>query len=149
MSSSLTSSCNPIIDRSAVLPVSITRNSSDFDIVANLGLLKRRARDRDTISDKESLYYQFRVDRVTKVRLTLENRLEKDPVAGFFRDRSLFARFVDADGRRLSADSDSARPEETVSLLSRRFRPGIYYLRLKSNFSGNIRYGIELRRAAQ
>ncbi|WP_088890842.1 hypothetical protein [Leptolyngbya ohadii] len=83
MSSSLTSSCNPIIDRSAVLPVSITRNSSDFDIVANLGLLKRRARDRDTISDKESLYYQFRVDRVTKVRLTLENRLEKDPVAGF------------------------------------------------------------------
>jgi|GEM_PF-3772973 hypothetical protein len=144
-----TSTFNRSTNYSAALSAPGTRKTSDFDIVANFGLLRRRASDADVISDKESLYYQFRVDRLTKVRMTLENRLERDPIAGFFRDRSLFGRFLDADGRRISRASDSARPEDTVALVSRRLRPGTYYLQLKSNFSDDIRYRVQLRRTAQ
>lgn len=143
------SSYSTLTNRSAVFPTLRNRaRPSEFDVIGNLGVLSRSARDADTLNGKETVFYQFRLDRVSKVRTTLENRLRRDPVAGFFRDRSLFSTFLDADGRRISPDSRTARPEDSVTLVSRRLSPGTYYLRLRSNFSGDLPYRIEFRRLA-
>lgn len=133
------------LNRSAAFTPARDRRSADFDVFVNFGLLKRRASDSDTLSDRDSLYYQFRLDRRARVEMTIENRLERDPIAGFLQNRSFFGRFFNADGDTVSKNSGSARPEETVDLTTRRLRPGTYYLRLESNFRGDIRYRLQLR----
>ncbi|HEY9697371.1 MAG TPA: hypothetical protein V6D10_08915 [Trichocoleus sp.] len=118
------------------------------DVIADFGFIKRRSRDASVISDKESLYYKFSLDRVTKIRVSLENRLNSDFFAGFLADRSLFSQFLNSNGQKIGSASKSAKPEDTIGFVTRRLNPGVYYLQLKSNFSGDIKYKLELQTTA-
>lgn len=120
---------------------------SSSDIVSNFGSL-RRSSNASVISDKESLYYKFNLKRVTKVRLDLENRLDSDFFAGFLADRSLFAQFLNSNGEKIGRATDSVKPEDELGYVTRRLNPGVYYLQLKSNYSGDVKYKIQLRTTA-
>jgi hypothetical protein len=145
---------NALLTRNAAavhtLSSSVRRSSSLFDIDKDFGTLSssKTKTASSTASKQDSIYYQFDIDKRSKVRLTLQNKRSFNPFTDLFKKPSVFASVLNESGRVLQTLS-GVEPSDTKKFTTNKFDSGTYYLKVSVKGSNrSVDYTLQIRRAS-
>jgi hypothetical protein len=133
-----------------LLSPSIRRSASLFDIDKDFGTLNssKTKTASSNASKQDPIYYRFKLDKRSGVRLTLENNRSFNPFTDLLKKPSVFAAVLNDNGRTLQTLS-GVDPGKTDKFTTNKFDSGTYYLRVSvkgSNRSAD--YTLQVRRAS-
>lgn len=134
----------------AILPNGLTRSASDtFDISKDFGTLKSSSQSvSNTASKQNPIFYKFKLDKDSKVRVTLENKRRFNPFTDLFTTPSIFATIFDSDKSTVQTLS-KVDPGKNRKLTSKKLDSGTYYLKVAvSGSKRDVRYNLQIRRAS-
>lgn len=137
------------VTRSSAMAAISSRKAPDFTLKKDFSTLKSSSfNDSDTASAAKPIYYQFKLDRRTKVKLTLDNQRRFNPFTDLLKAPNLFATVLDDDGRSVQASS-KAGPGKSESFTTRSLDEGTYFLKMSiSGSRRDVKYALKIRRAS-
>ena len=145
----LHSSSRRVGDR-AILPNGLTRSASDsFDITKDFGTLKSSSQSTSNTASKQNpIFYKFKLDKDSKVRLTLENKRRFNPFTDLFNTPSVFATIFDSDKSSVQTLS-KVDPGKSQKFTTKKLESGTYYLKVSVGGSKReVKYNLQVRRAS-
>jgi hypothetical protein len=127
-----------------------TNNSSLFEIKKNLGTLKSSSvEDSGTASKANPLFYKAKLEKRSRIRVSLDNQRTFNPFTDLLKQPSLVASVLDDRGRNLQT-FDKVAPGKTQQFTTTdKLDSGNYFLKVTvAGSKRSVDYKLQVRRAS-
>jgi hypothetical protein len=129
---------------------SASSSSPLFDIKKNLGTLKSsNVEDSSTASKATPLFYQFSLDKRSRVRVSLDNQRKFNPFTDLLKQPNLVASVLNDSGRSLQT-FDKVAPGKTKQFTTTdKLDSGTYFLKVTvAGSKRSVDYKLQVRKAS-